>query len=91
MSIINSCPCCNGESELRSRCSWIATDGYMYYIKCKECDTMSGYYETEEDAIEAWNKRIPIDNLNWEYNIRGMKLPITKRFCVADCIMKVGE
>lgn len=51
---------------------------------------MSGYYETEEDAIEAWNKRIPIDNLNWEYNIRGMKLPITQRFCVLDCVAK-GE
>lgn len=55
---IETCPCCNGETTLLSRCSWIAPDGYTYYVKCKECNTMSGYYETKEAAVKAWNKRI---------------------------------
>ena len=57
MNNIKTCPCCNGESTLHSRCSWLAPDGYTYYVQCEECKTMSGYYETKNKAIEAWNKR----------------------------------
>lgn len=57
MNIIKTCPCCNGESTLRFRCSWLAPDGYTYYVQCEECKTMSGYYETKYEAIKAWNLR----------------------------------
>lgn len=87
MNNIKTCPCCNGESTLRSRCSWLAPDGYTYYVQCAECKTMSGYYETENEAIKAWNKRIPMDNLEFEYSIRGMHLPTIQRFCLADGVV----
>lgn len=64
MNDIKTCPCCNGKSTLRSRCSWLAPDGYTYCVQCEECQTMSGYYETENEAIEAWNLREGNDESN---------------------------
>lgn len=31
--------------------------GWRYYVWCPSCNTESDLYETEEKAIDAWNKR----------------------------------
>lgn len=31
--------------------------GTIYWVHCDKCGNDSGWYETEEQAISAWNKR----------------------------------
>ena len=48
---IKSCPFCGGNGNL-----WQAMDS-MYIIQCMNCAISSDYYETEEEAKSAWNRR----------------------------------
>jgi Lar family restriction alleviation protein len=50
-----SCPFC-GE---RARAIYIATPNLHHRVTCCSCNAMSGVYGTEDEAIAAWNKRIP--------------------------------
>lgn len=53
---LKPCPCCGGKAELRHR-----PFDEDFFIKCEyqnwKCNTQTLYYETEEEAIEAWNRR----------------------------------
>ena len=53
---LKPCPFCGGEAQLRVF-GWIDHKEH-YGIRCLSClaQTMD-YYNTEEDAIEAWNTR----------------------------------
>lgn len=56
---IKPCPFCGGEAEL-----WDNKLAYrLYGVICKECDCMTPHFTTGEDAIEAWNRREPIDKI----------------------------
>jgi len=55
---LKQCPFCGTHGKL----SFDDTACYHgakgdYYIKCSGCRARSGYYETEEEAIAAWNER----------------------------------
>lgn len=67
---LKPCPFCGGEAKFRD--SLIITpeidenDAYVgadisddrpYWIECINCHATSGEYDTEEKAIEAWNRR----------------------------------
>ena len=50
---LKRCPFCGGEAE---------TYPYYFnewYIGCRECSCDLGVFDTKEEAIEAWNKRVP--------------------------------
>ena len=52
------CPFCGGEAEMLnySPTEWL--------VHCIECDGMvEKWRETEEEAIEQWNNRTPMDNI----------------------------
>ena len=54
---LKSCPFCGGEASVYQA-------GYMYsapqyYIFCDECGCETPVFNTEQDAIEAWNRRVP--------------------------------
>ena len=49
---LKPCPFCGGEAE---------TYPYYFnewYIGCSECSCDLGVFDTKEEAIEAWNKRV---------------------------------
>lgn len=47
-----SCPFCRGKAEiLRMR------QQNIFFAWCDECEARGDYYDTEEDAAEAWNRR----------------------------------
>ena len=52
---LKPCPFCNGEAILSDH-----ADGYygLYVIVCDGCGVMTDYYNTAEEAIEAWNRRV---------------------------------
>ena len=49
---IKSCPFCGSNGNL-----WQAM-GSMYIVQCMNCAISSDYYETEEEAKSAWNRRL---------------------------------
>ena len=55
---IKPCPFCGGKAE--SMESWSAG----WYVECQECGVMIRLAEdSEEEAIEVWNRRKPIDKI----------------------------
>ncbi len=43
------CPFCGGEAELLGE--------RVFYVWCDKCETRGDYYNTEAEAIAAWNRR----------------------------------
>ena len=56
---LKPCPFCGRKGEL-----WNNKLTYrLYGVICEECDCMTPYFTTREEAIEAWNRREPIDKV----------------------------
>lgn len=50
MSELKHCPCCKGEAKLLKT-------GHAPRVYCTECRLNTGGCETEEEAVEKWNRR----------------------------------
>ena len=50
---LEPCPFCGGEAKL-----FEDKDYQIYSVTCTECDAGTNAYGIEQDAIDAWNKRI---------------------------------
>lgn len=53
--LIKRCPCCGSEVRL-------ATSGYGIRIECSNgyrCGLMQQFFDSLDEAIEAWNRRTP--------------------------------
>ena len=50
MKELKKCPFCGGEAEIA---------GYkIFWVICKECTAETKSFDTREEAIEAWNRRV---------------------------------
>jgi len=50
MKELKRCPFCGGEAKI---------EGYkIFWATCKECTTETKVFDTKEEAIEAWNRRV---------------------------------
>ena len=65
MENLKKCPFCGGEAVLRRRNpDYIMRD--KCFISCVECKNKTKYYDSEEEAIKAWNKRTgEANNMNY--------------------------
>ena len=52
MNELRKCPSCGGEAE-----SIEVFPGRFCAVVCPHCGVETAYYETAEEAIEAWNRR----------------------------------
>lgn len=73
MAKLKACPFCGGDAE--SVCSYISgMSNRAYYVRCSYCNAFMGqdrrvvsfargseFFENEDDAIEAWNRRASDD------------------------------
>lgn len=55
---LKPCPFCGGEAEIKND---LGND--CVYISCKWCHCNSRLSENQEEVIEAWNTRKPIDDI----------------------------
>lgn len=55
MSELKPCPFCGGEAETLTADSMHG--GYLFGIMCNDCRSRGDVYDTEAEAIEAWNTR----------------------------------
>jgi hypothetical protein len=55
------CCGCGGEPVVGhiEKTSYLPKD--RWYIGCPKCDICTGLYDTEAEAIEAWNRRVATD------------------------------
>ena len=56
MSELLPCPFCGGEAETLTAESMHG--GYLYGIMCNDCRSRGDVYNTEAEAIAAWNTRV---------------------------------
>lgn len=57
MTKLKRCPFCGGEALVCIK-PFIGESGRGFVVECDGCWASTGYYETEEEAIEAWNRRV---------------------------------
>lgn len=55
MSELLFCPFCGGEAEILTAESM--NGGYLFGIMCNDCRSRGDVYDTEAEAIAAWNSR----------------------------------
>lgn len=66
MEELKNCPFCGGKAISRRRRPDHIMNG-KYFISCVECRNKTHYYDSEEEAIAAWNKRVEVikDDINY--------------------------
>lgn len=58
MTELKPCPFCGGEASV------LELNGFSmsrYFVSCDTCSASGDHRETEEAAIEAWNRRVTDD------------------------------
>lgn len=65
MSELLLCPFCGGEAETLTVESMHG--GYLFGIMCNDCRSRGDVYDTEAEAIAAWNSRAAMEFDNWFY------------------------
>lgn len=61
MTELRKCPFCGGEAEV-----WVSDVTDRAVVYCKVCDAQIQMKPNEQEAIEAWNKRVPPTNKDIE-------------------------
>ena len=59
MAELKPCPFCGDEASIIRT----YTDDRQYQVFCG-CGGRVAYFDTEEEAIESWNKRVPLTVVN---------------------------
>ncbi len=54
---LKRCPFCGGKAEIEYEENEFSCKGNRVKVQCTECGGNSGWYLSEKQAIEAWNKR----------------------------------
>ena len=66
MTELKPCPFCGGEAEV-----WVSNVTDRAIVYCTVCDAQIRIRPNEQEAIEAWNKRVRCRN---EKNITAIRL-----------------
>ena len=63
MTELRKCPFCGGEAGIYKRVlDWVTWD---YKVKCSKCHCETDIYDTKQEVIEAWNKRVYDETDDW--------------------------
>ena len=56
MADLKPCPFCGGKAVVTAKLPYFGENETLS-VMCKECNASSKHKRTEEEAIEAWNRR----------------------------------
>ena len=86
---IYECPFCSGDAKPRRICGWELVE---HCVQCTNCGASTGAYETEEQAIEAWNERPSMRDFYEDVKMHGNDIceickwsKIDIEECTAEC------
>lgn len=65
MSKLLPCPFCGGDAEMVTAKG--IHGGYLFGIICNICASRGDLHDTETQAIDAWNSRVPVEYDGWFY------------------------
>ena len=86
--MIKNCPICDGKCIVYKNRVW------RYNVRCTKCGLgqTSFAYETEEQAIENWNNRVPIEKLEENLKLLFQERRSTKilRKSIFELVKEVG-
>lgn len=55
---LKPCPFCGGEAEVHPSSDWNTRfSGKTFFVWCDKCETRGDYYNSEAEAVAAWNAR----------------------------------
>ena len=83
---------CGGEGEVHIMGHELTKA--QYYINCEKCDTRTWFYDTESEAIEAWNKAMGAELRSNCEALRSCAAPWEpdrNRYCCEICGHYVGK
>ena len=76
---LKPCPFCGGHAIIDG------CDDTLWIVICKECNAAIGYKETQEEAIEEWNRRVQptftpdeLDAIRRMFDIRRSERELSK-------------
>ena len=69
---LKPCPFCGGEAKAQTMTFWFGTFD-RHTVVCPECNIMIGWYDSEEEAAEKWNRRY--DERLRVHNIGNVDIP----------------
>lgn len=49
---LRECPFCGGNAELSVH------RGAVVFVQCQQCDATFPMFDSEQEAIDAWNRRV---------------------------------
>lgn len=52
---LKHCPFCGAEAEVHKN---VFAEGTVYTVECISCSCGLDWFDTEEEAIKAWNRRV---------------------------------
>ena len=57
---LKPCPFCGNKAEINGKIlNWdLSSIEAAYFVRCTKCRNHSDWFDTEQDAIEAWNRRV---------------------------------
>ena len=63
MTKLLPCPFCDGKARFipRSKSSDPIDHYHWAYVECDECSASTCFGKTDEEAIAAWNRRVPLE------------------------------
>jgi Lar family restriction alleviation protein len=61
---LNPCKCGNIRPELHSDFYPFEDPHPMNWVMCRKCGYETSVYKTEQEAIEAWNRRVEDNNVH---------------------------
>ena len=53
---LKPCPFCGGKAEINNLIKFDNND--RFWVECKECGIGTKIYDSEQEATEAWNRRV---------------------------------
>lgn len=79
MDELKPCPFCGGEAETLTADSM--NGGYLFGIMCNDCRSRGDVYDTEAEAVAAWNTRSDDYKQAAEYWQRMYEQAFAERTC----------